>query len=96
MRVLVVLLVFVGAMIAASILNGWALVQLWGWFMVPLGLPVLSLPWAIGIAVVVSFLTNHNEPRKSDDVDVGKAIGHAFLRPVISVGVGWIVHQYMK
>lgn len=43
MAILIVLLVFVAVLAAAYIVNGWALMYLWSWFMVPLGLPELSL-----------------------------------------------------
>jgi hypothetical protein len=42
-----------------ALLNGWALTLLWSWFVVPTfpDLPVLSLGQAIGLGMIISFLT---------------------------------------
>ena len=42
--------------------------HLWQWFMVPFGLPPVSLAWAIGIGMLISFLTRNETPRKNDGV----------------------------
>ena len=47
------------AMVVGYLLNGLALKMLWGWFMVPtFGLPTLSLAQAIGVGIMVGFLTH--------------------------------------
>ena len=57
-----VMLAFIaGIMVVSCLLRGWVLSILWRWFMVPtLGLPALSVPQAIGIALVVGMLTHHS------------------------------------
>jgi len=57
-----VMLAFIaGIMVVSCLLRGWVLSILWRWFMVPtLGLPALSVPQAIGIALVVGMLTHQS------------------------------------
>lgn len=95
MAVLLVILFVLAAMTAAYILNGWALQLLWQWFIVPFGVVPLTLPWAIGISIVVGFLTNHITTKKNEEVDMGKVWLTVFLRPFIAVIIGWLVHQFM-
>jgi hypothetical protein len=60
----------VALVVLSTLLRGYALSVLWGWFMVPtLGLPHLSVAQAIGIAIVVSFLTyqDHSDLQKKEE-----------------------------
>ena len=51
------------------ILNGLVLKKLWGWFVVAnFGLKPLSIPSAIGIALIVSFLTYPGTPPGELDI----------------------------
>ena len=82
-------------------LKGFVLSTLWGWFMVPLfGLPSLGLIPAIGVAMVVSFLTFHyvREPAVPEDKKWESAIasfGFAVLYPLFTLFIGWIAHLFM-
>lgn len=56
-------------MVFSAIFNGYALSVLWGWFIVPtFGLPALAVAPAIGVALVVSYLTHQElKPNKKDE-----------------------------
>ena len=82
-------------MVPIYLLNGWALQWLWAWFVAPLGLPLLSMPHAIGLGVIVSFLTFHHTPKEGEKVKSGRALLMLFLRPPIAVAVGWVVQRFM-
>ncbi len=91
---------FIVWMVIAAMLNGWALSVLWGWFFVPtLGLPALDIVQAIGIAMVVSYLTyQHIDTQPKDEDSTSKMIGMGVLtvaRPLIAVAFGWVVHSFM-
>ena len=44
--------------VGSVIMNGWVLRYLWGWFVVPIfHLPNLTVPEAMGLAMVVGFMT---------------------------------------
>lgn len=85
----------------SSILNGWVLSILWGWFIVPtFGAPDISVVQAIGLALVVRFLTASRSIEESDDSiskeeKVQKALVVAVVVPLFALFVGWIVHLFM-
>lgn len=93
---------FAVTLVIASILNGWALSILWAWFIVPVfGLPALSIVQAIGLAMVVSFLTRRIAIKKEDDEEEGawliiaKALLYAIISPLLTVFVGYIVTLFL-
>lgn len=87
------------------LLNGWVLSILWGWFVVPYfeWAPILTVGQAIGVAMVVGFLTYHMGTKGCRDdrdqaektIDVLSSIIGWILHPLITLGVGWIVHQFV-
>lgn len=90
--------VFVGITVLASLFNGWALSVLWGWFLVPLGLPQIGMAHAIGIGLLVGFLTKtHLHAEKEFDSKWEKAAAHTavILNPLLVVGMGWVIAQFM-
>ena len=99
----IILVVFVSTVVVLSILRGWVLSILWGWFVVPLGVPALSIPMAIGIAVTISFLIfNPNDRDNKMDFSTKSGIDeavskmvNAILYPFIALGIGWIVTFFL-
>jgi len=84
----------------ASIWKGYVLTVLWGWFVVPtFGLPALALAPAIGLAMVVSFLTYQHTASQEPDPDVStrmaKAIAHTLVMPALVLGIGWVVARFV-
>lgn len=83
-----------------SMWKGYVLTALWAWFVVPtFSLPDLALAPAIGLALVVSFLTRQSYATKEPEGDfstrMARAIVHALLVPTLVLGIGWVVHQFM-
>ncbi|OGL32324.1 hypothetical protein A3F64_03165 [Candidatus Saccharibacteria bacterium RIFCSPHIGHO2_12_FULL_42_8] len=92
----------IGALIGiSSILNGWVLSILWGWFVVPtFDAPDISVVQAIGLALVVRFLTHSRSIEESDDSmskeeKLQKAAIVAIASPLFALFFGWIVHFFM-
>lgn len=84
----------------ASIWKGYVLTVLWGWFVVPtFGLPALALAPAIGLAMVVSFLTHQSDASKEPDGEFSdrmlKAIAHTLVMPALVLGIGWVVARFV-
>ena len=80
--------------------SGFALSILWGWFIVPtFGLTTLSIPSAIGVAIMLEYVTHQYQKKNSSDVEglaaFGDVIVQAMLRPAIALLVGWIVKQWL-
>lgn len=89
-----------GIVVASTLLRGWVLSILWRWFMVPtLGLPALSIPQAIGIALVVGMLTHQSQHHLEDKDEKTSTkvvrVSEPFLTPFAMLLIGWIVRQYM-
>jgi putative flippase GtrA len=83
-----------------SMWSGYVLSILWGWFIAPtFGLPALSVVAAIGVAIVVSYLTNQIHPdgdkKKEWSKKFSEMIGYGIGRPLFALGFGWVVHLFM-
>ena len=70
----ILLLGGVGLFILGSILRGWVLSILWGWFVVPVfSLPNLTVVQAIGISLIIGFLTYQSDAKSNDTDDDRKS-----------------------
>lgn len=80
-------------LILSFVWSGLVLKVLWGWFFVPIfGLPNLNIPQALGIALVVSYLTHrYNEDNRKPAV----VLAYAFVIPAFALLVGWIYTWFM-
>jgi len=92
MVILITILIALVTFVAAYLIHGWSLFYLWQWYVVPLGLPQISMPWAIGLGVLVGYLTNHETEKKGQETDLGMLFVNTFLRPLLALGVGWLIH----
>ena len=87
-------------LILGTIFNGWALMLLWGWFVViPFGLPALSLGQALGLSMVVSFMTYQYidcQPDKdqSGTEKVLTAVAYSIFRPLFIALLGRILYFF--
>lgn len=83
----------------AFIFSGYTISVLWLWFVVPsFGLAALSIPQAMGISLIVSYLT-HQLPKKDEKEDskneLWRAIGFSLVRPFLALAIGWLILQWM-
>lgn len=84
-----------GSVTLAAIVNGFVLSTLWGWFIVPtfLGAPELGIVPAIGISLVVNYMTSHYTGK--DDRSIGAQFTYMVMYPALALLIGWIVHLFM-
>jgi hypothetical protein len=87
-------------LVANNIYHGFVLTKLWLWFIVPVfNLPVLSLPAAIGLSLIVSFLAKESNSKKGEAESLREFIlqmtVRAMLIPTFALIIGWIVRQWM-
>lgn len=100
MTVILSLLAFV-LLTVAAIWRGYVLTILWAWFIVPVfHLPVLGVVAAIGISLVVTFLTfQFPEPNPEDNRSVGEKTAHSIVMslvwPAIALLSGWVYHLFL-
>jgi hypothetical protein len=81
---------------AASAIEGVVLSYLWEWFVVPLGLKPVSILHAIGLCVLLDFVTYHYyDYKKSEEVGLVTALTYILIRPIIAIIVGAALHYSM-
>lgn len=96
MKKLICFIVAVVAFLPLVALNAWAVQTLWEWFIIPeFGVPPLSFIGAIGLALFVSYMTFHfrQDLATNDDsweVKYGSGLALAVVKPLFSVGAGWL------
>jgi hypothetical protein len=87
---------FVLLFVIASCLEGLVLSYLWEWFVVPLGLRPVSIIHAIGICVLLDFITYHYyDYKKSEEVGLAASLSYIIIRPIVAIIVGALVHLNM-
>lgn len=81
-----------------AVLRGWVLSILWAWFLVPMGLPPISIPYAIGISLVFGMLAKDSYSKSDDDdtrEDTIKRLVGIYVAPLLILFIGWIVKQFL-
>ncbi len=80
--------------ILLSILRGFVLSYLWQWFVVPLGVPDITVVHAIGISMLVAFLTYENAYQGDSKEATTKLAGSVLAMPFILL-IGYVIHSFM-
>jgi len=75
--------------------HGIVLLQLWGWFMVPLGLPDVGLAHVLGISTTVELIT-HQLQEKHGGVEYSSNWGMRIFMPMFILLTGWVLHLFMS
>jgi hypothetical protein len=97
---IVVALILLVIIVPSTIINGWVISVLWGWFVTSVfaGAPRLGIAQAVGLSLVARTMTWH-PPNTTDDrsywYKVGSAVGAAVVAPVLVLSVGWIVKGFL-
>lgn len=82
------------AIILIAVLSGFVIKTMWGWFIAPtFGLPGLSIPIAIGISFLVSYLTYSGE--STSDQGLVEILVVGFIRCIFYLAFGWIIHLFV-
>ena len=87
-------------LVLSSVLNGFVLTILWKWFMIPVfSLPAINVPQAIGISMLISFLTHQQNGNKKEDKEQFELwvslLFNALLNPLLVLGIAWIVQLFL-
>jgi hypothetical protein len=71
--------------------SGFVLSKLWLWFMVPHGLPALSIPMAAGIGVTLTFATQQNVVTPKNSVIFAREVAG----PAMALLVGYVLRSFL-
>lgn len=87
---------FMAAGIVGTIYGGFAISTLWGWFIVPLGVVPITIPWAIGINCIAGIIKG-----RTIKVPTEQDLPHIIQITMIYVGItvyligGYICHRFI-
>lgn len=82
----------IALVVLLAIQQAWAISVLWGWFIVPLGLPAIGIAAAIGVSVTVSALRGRRGRPKDDEK---WALAKSAVQPWFCLAVGWTAKQFV-
>lgn len=96
-------LVALALIVACALWGGFAAATLWGWFVVPLGVPEVSVLHAMGLALALRALAGFSgkpQPAKHEDKMValrvlGRVLAVATVAPGAALAIGWVVRGAM-
>jgi hypothetical protein len=81
----------VAALVLLAALNGWVLHVLWGWFVTPtFGVAAPSVAMCLGLGLTANLFIHTGDSTK--EKAWWKPLLEGFLRAVVVLGVGYIVH----
>ena len=78
-----------------ALMKGFVLTKLWVWFVIPLfpSVPVLALWQAVGLAMVVNYITGQQSITSKDhETNWGATVFASFILPWMTLFFGWICH----
>jgi hypothetical protein len=81
-----------------AIWNGAVISILWGWFIVPLGAPPLTVAHAIGVSLLIGFI-RHKEWKRTPQpnmVEVMEKIGVFLMSGPLALVMGYVIKEFMK
>lgn len=96
---IVVFSVFLAVLFLMSLYRAWAASILWGWFMVPLGLPMVGVLPMMGVMIVLgSFRSNRVNVAQVGEVKTWQQVKKLWnkswpnmLTPVVGVALGYVL-----
>lgn len=98
-------LVFSTVLVFQSLVLGYVLSIMWGWFFTPLGLPAIGVINALGIALTVNFLTSRVWGmeamekqilgKEKANKEAMKRLGFSLVYPWFALLLGYIAHCWM-
>ena len=93
------LLKFLGAsvvMVVSFVLNGYAVQNLWQWFVVPIfALPLLGFLQAVGLTMTTRYMCSRRTCCIEPDDVAEKRMTYSILFPLTALAVGWVIKSFM-
>lgn len=91
---------FILLVFTSSILSGYVLSIFWAWFVSPIfGIENISIPEAIGISLIISYLTRQTNQCAKEDKELNERIielfATALAKPLAALAMGWIIKLFL-
>lgn len=87
-----IIILWVVTWIFSLFYSAFAITLLWSWFVVPLGISNITIPWAIGLTCLVYLF--RSTPSSEQEIELSD-----FFTPIIAItaliGIGFIAHKFM-
>jgi hypothetical protein len=79
------------------VIRGWVFLKLWIWFVVPLGIPTISLAHACGIGLIAAYLCKQYsaDSVEKTDAERKRAAAVGFAVPLVTLAIGWVIQRFM-
>ncbi len=89
--------------IPVTLLHGFVFQKIWHWFIFPLGMADITLPHALGISMVIGYLTHQidieqlmKERTKEEEIEKNiNEIIFSVIKPLMYLLIGWIYLQFI-
>jgi hypothetical protein len=75
--------------------EGFVIAKLWRWFLVPLGVPPVTISHAIGISTLTWLLTHQINLAEKKELDSLETMLIVFVRFAMALGIGWVAMKVM-
>ena len=72
-----------------AIICSFTIMVMWGWFIVPLGLPAINIVQACGIDLLVSFIITTEPPK---ELSFWERWTYATVYAIMTLLCGWVLH----
>lgn len=79
--------------ICGLLFGAWAVMLMWQWFIVPLGLPQIGVAQALGVDLLVTYLC-YPRRKKGDNSWLELILG-AYSEVAFVLGASWIIHLFV-
>lgn len=94
-------LLFIAFAACTSIYQAFIVTTLWWWFAVPMGLPLITIPTAIGAGLVLALLAPKaifsetlSAAKMETNQKMTAALTYGIVAPTLALFVGWIAHSF--
>lgn len=95
MELLLAIIIVLGATLGITVYYAMVVVVLWGWFIVPFGLPELTIAHAVGLTLLVNmYRTDMKAGAKGED-EWQTMLANVMLKPLIALGIGYVAKSLM-
>ena len=84
----------IGILLYAMTCDGFVFSVMWKWFVVPLGMPSLTLVNAIGCILMVRFFFRFKNNSGNKNT-LSESVVTILVKPWIFLGLGWLVTLFM-